>query len=533
VERAGVAAFGALVAALAVSIGASAAGSPIVIESFTHITTISPDWTLPSAPTGTNVACLTASSDASQTPIPGCALAPPDPDGSGALRLTDALNSEEGGVAFTETLPTTKGLDVRFNSYQYGGDGADGIGFFLAATNPASPAPPTNIGQPGGELGYASGPATGLADGYLGIGIDVYGNYTNGAFDGSGCTDPSWVDASNPVPGQVTVRGPGNGSVGYCPLTSTAATDGGAPQALDGGPGGGRASSGVPLEIAVNPSASPLTTTSGLVVPAGDYVVAFTPIGGALQSFNGTLPTSTNGEIPSGTIPSAWINPATGLPFQLTMGWVGSTGGLTDIHEITDASVHTLSGKLPGLTATLNADPVQNGQTSTYALHVSTTSAGGPETQTIHVTDTFPSSVKPIASGAGGTGWVCSVTGQTDTCTYTVTGALAPGTALPPLSMPVIVEAAQGTTIVDTASVSSNDVFPVTATAAFVVGGSITVPPTGSGPLMLAPQLLIGTGLLASGAGLWASGLAIRRRVLAAVTTSANALETEPQPDPR
>jgi hypothetical protein len=283
----------------------------------------------------------------------------------------------------------------------------------------------------------------------------------------------------------------------------------------------------VPVEIAVNPSASPLTTTSGLVVPPGDYVVAFTPIGGTLMSFDGTLPTSSNGEIPGGTIPSAWINPATGLPFELTMGWVGSTGGATDIHEITDASVQTLSGKLPGLTTTLSADPVQTGQTSTYTLHVSTTSAGGPETQSIHVTDTFPSSVKPSSSGAGGTGWVCSVTGQTDMCTYTVAGALAAGTALPPVSMPVIVEAAAGTTIVDTASASSNDVFPVTARAAFVVGGSITVPPTGSGPLLPDPRLLIGAALLASGAGLCAAGLGTRRRALVAVKPSANSPATE------
>gem|GEM_PF-5298005 len=75
------------------------------------------------------------------------------------------------------------------------------------------------------------------------------------------------------------------------------------------------------------------------------------------------------------------------------------------------------------------------------------------------------------------------------------------------------------TTIVDTAAASSNDVFPVTATAPFVVGGSITVPPTGSGPLLLAPQVLIGAGLLASGAGLGAAALGTRRRVPGAVKT--------------
>jgi hypothetical protein len=392
-------------------------------------------------------------------------------------------------------------LDVSFNSYQYGGSSADGIGFFLAATNPASPAPPSTIGSPGGDLGYSSGTGTtGLADGYLGVGLDVYGNYTNSDFDGTGCTDPSWVGASSVVPGQVTVRGPGNGTTGYCPLTSTAATDSGAPQALDGGPSGTRAGSKVPVEIAINPSASSLTTTSGLVVPAGAYVVAFTPIGGAKQSFHGALPTASNGEIPGGTIPAAWINPKTGLPYQLTMGWVGSTGGATDIHEITDATADTLSGKLPGLAASLSVQPAQTNAIATYVLHASTVASGGPETQSILVTDTFPSSVSPHASGAGGTGWVCSVSGQKVTCTYAVSTALPPGTMLPPLSMPVTVDAPGGTTISDVAAVSSNDVFPVSVRAAFVVAG-VSVPSTGAAQSLLASipgglMLILGGGAL-------------------------------------
>jgi hypothetical protein len=475
----------AMVVCVALRTTAFAAETPIVVESFTNATTTSTAWTLPAAPTGTNVACLTASSNSAQTPIPGCALPTPDPAGSGALRLTDAVGSEEGGVAFTQTLPTTKGLDVTFNSYQYGGSSADGIGFFLAATNPVSPAPPSNIGSPGGDLGYSSGTGTtGLADGYLGVGLDVYGNYSNSDFDGTGCSDPSWVGASATVPGQVTVRGPGNGTTGYCPLASTAAADSGAPQALDGGPGGTRAASKVPVEIAINPSGASLTTTSGLVVPAGDYAVAVTPIGGSKESFVGVLPTASNGEIPGGTIPPAWINPKTGLPYQLTIGWVGSTGGATDIHEITDAKAETLSGKLPGLAASLSVQGAATHATATYTLHAATTASGGPETQSIVVTDTFPLSVTPRSSGAGGTGWVCSVTGQKVTCTYAVSGALAPGTALPPLSMPVTVDGPAGTTITDAAAVGSNDVFPITVSAAFTVPG-IPVPSSGALPALL------------------------------------------------
>jgi hypothetical protein len=507
----------AAVAGIALATTAFAAEVPIVTESFIHRTTTSSAWTLPTAPVGTNVACLTASSNASQTPIPGCALPTPDPGGFGALRLTSAGNQEEGGVAFGQALPTIRGLDVTFNTYQYGGSGADGIGFFLAAANPISPAPPSTIGSPGGALGYSPGAsaslgATGLADGYLGVGIDVYGNYTNSLGDGTGCTDPSWVGASTRVPGQVTVRGPGNGSVGYCPLNSTAATDSKVPQALDGGPAGTRAPAKVPVEIAINPGSSSVTTISGLMVPAGDYAVAFTPIGGSRESFDGALPTTSNGEIPSGMFPAAWINAATGLPDELTMGWVGSTGGATDVHEITQAAANTLSGKLPGLAATLSAQAAQTQATTAYVLHVSTTASGGPETQSILVTDTFPSSVTPHSSGAGGTGWVCSVAGRRDTCTYAVISTpLAPGTALPPLSMPVTVDAPGGTTIVDSARASSDDVSPVSASAGFVVPG-IPVPASGA-VLPRPPSIPMGLLLVLAGGVLAGLGLgpALRR----------------------
>jgi hypothetical protein len=494
----------AAIAAIALASTAFAGQTPIVAETFTNSTTTSSAWVLPTAPVGVNSACLTASGDTSQTPIPGCGLGTPDPDGSGALQLTNANNSEEGGVAFGQTLPTTRGLDVSFDTYQYGGNGADGIGFFLAATNPTAPGPPTNIGQPGGDLGYASGGGTGLADAYLGIGIDVYGNYANGLLDGSGCTDPSWVVFGSTIPGQVTVRGPGNGTVGYCLLTSTAATDGGAPQNLDGGGGGTRSISLVPVEIVINPSAAPVTTTSGLTVPAHDYEVAFTPLGGSLQSFTDVLPTTANGEIPAGTIPAAWINPANGLPYQLSMGWVGSTGGLVDIHEVSNVTADTLSGALPGLTATLSAHTAPVGATSTYLVHVATSASGGPEKQDIVVTDTFPSSVTPLLAGCGGVGWTCALNGQTETATYAVT-SVAPGTALPVLSMPVVVIGPAGTTVVDSASAGSNDVFPVLASATFVVPGAVPIPPTGAAPspdgsvpggtLILAGGIVVGAGI--------------------------------------
>ena len=45
----------------------------------------------------------------------------------------------EGGIFASTSVPTSQGLDVTFNSYQYGGNGADGMAFVLAAVDPANP----------------------------------------------------------------------------------------------------------------------------------------------------------------------------------------------------------------------------------------------------------------------------------------------------------------------------------------------------------------------------------------------------------
>ena len=171
---------------------------------------------------GSNFACLTAAGNATKNPLASCA-APTDTQGSGKLRFTQVLTGEEGGAFASTSVPTSQGLDVTFNSYQYGGTGADGMAFVLAAVNPANPVIPSVMGQSGGALGYSAqnSNTNGLSYGYLGVGFDAYGNFSN-KYEGSGCTDPPNI--SGPMAGEVVVRGPGNGTVGYCALQSSAAT---------------------------------------------------------------------------------------------------------------------------------------------------------------------------------------------------------------------------------------------------------------------------------------------------------------------
>ena len=190
---------------------AHAAGTVLFNQPFHDNTVDGPagSVSLPTAPTGTNAACLTAKGNNNSTgPLFTCGSST-DNNGSGKLRFTRAVTDQEGGVFASTSLPTSQGLDVTFNSYQYGGNGADGMAFVLAAANPADPVIPSAIGQPGGSLGYSAlnSSTNGLSFGYLGVGFDAYGNFSN-SFEGSGCTDPANITSL--MPGQVVVRGPGN-----------------------------------------------------------------------------------------------------------------------------------------------------------------------------------------------------------------------------------------------------------------------------------------------------------------------------------
>ena len=242
---------------------ASAAGTVLFNQPF-HDNTVdgtAGSVSLPTAPAGGgNFACLTASGNNNKTgPLFSCS-APTDSQGSGKLRFTQAVTGQEGGVFASTSVPTSQGLDVTFNSYQYGGTGADGMAFVLAAVNPANPVIPTALGQSGGALGYSapSAGSNGLTDGYLGVGLDAYGNFS-AKYEGSGCTDPANI--AQRMPGQVVVRGPGNLTVGYCALQSTAATAASPPLTLRSTT---RAGSLVPVEVVFNPTSSRVTTASGL-----------------------------------------------------------------------------------------------------------------------------------------------------------------------------------------------------------------------------------------------------------------------------
>ncbi len=453
-----------------------AAGSTLFVQSFKN-NTIDPASpvsipALPSGSTGTNVACLSAAGNTTGTGLKSCTTST-EVNGSGALRLTSAVTGQQGGIFGATSVPTSQGLDVTFTMYQYGGGGADGMAFVAAAVDPAHPVPPATIGRPGGSLGYSPfSTGAGLANAYLGFGFDAYGNFSNSSYQGAGCTNPPYISTTTTVPGQVVVRGPGAGTVGYCALNSTASSTSSAALRLRGTT---RATSAVPVAIAINPTSSTLTTAAGLSVAAGTYVVQFTPVGGTARTLTGALPTVSSGLYPSST----WTT-AAGIPRQLAFGWVASTGSVTDFHEIDNVVVNSLN-PVPDLgvtQASYNGSAPKPGDPVTYTVRPVVSATGAAETQPVTVTETLPAGVVPV--GAFGNGWVCGApSGQKITCTNSTT-PFPSGTTLPTITVVGIVtgNAVTPSTVQtgSTVTVSSNDGNPDIATT--TTAGTIPAAPS-------------------------------------------------------
>jgi type IV pilus assembly protein PilY1 len=163
----------------------------------------------------------------------------PDPVGSGALRFSNAGsgsgNQERGAIISATPTPTGQGIQVTFKTVTYGGDsggtgkdGADGISFFLMdpsrvpITTTGATGVPTAVGATGGSLGYScsnsNGPPQGvtydgLTGGYIGLGIDEFGNFLNGT---TNLTTNATSVADNTAtgygftPGRIGLRGAGS-----------------------------------------------------------------------------------------------------------------------------------------------------------------------------------------------------------------------------------------------------------------------------------------------------------------------------------
>jgi len=351
--------------------------------------TLSGSWLSGGDPTS---ACLTAS-NTSGGDIPGCDPSDPiDTSGNGALRLTSNGSSQAGFVINQTPVSTTNGLQISFNMYQYDGTGADGIAFFLI--NGADS--PTEPGAFGGGLGYSSGDNgidPGLVGGYVGVGFDVFGNFSNPTYGNGG---------PGAEPNSITVRG--SEATGYQFVTTTPAA----------------------YSLADNPATTRSAAMRHVVISISTNNIMTVYV----NYENGQGPIEELSDINLNT-----INGADSLPTSLKFGFSASTGGSNDIHEISDLSVDTLSPNV-STTATQSGTLTQ-GQMGQYTLAVSNDAGAEPTTGDITVSDTLPAGIAPTS--ASGTGWSCSISGQTVSCTRPGSGAnaLAPGGSEPNITVGV------------------------------------------------------------------------------------------------
>ena len=216
------------------------------------------------------------------------------------FRLTEAQIQQATAISYNRIFPSKDNrFVIEFDQYAYGGNGADGIALVLSdASITALP------GAYGGPLGYGlrSG-EVGFAGGWLGIGIDEYGNYyREGDKDSNKQGNNKYLK-----PNIVAIRGAATAELPYNLLTKTTTL---APE-IDSKQDGNRPHRyriSVDFETAADKA---YITVERRTLAGGDFVTL-------INAFT----------VDQGKIPEK-------LLFSIT----GSTGSSTNIHEIDNVDI--------------------------------------------------------------------------------------------------------------------------------------------------------------------------------------------------
>lgn len=377
--------------------------------------------------------CLTASGTANAN-VPGQCSGASDTPGTGALRLTNAVGNQAGFLLYDHALPTKAGLDIEFQFYQYGGDGADGISFFLTKGTTSL----TQPGGPGGSLGYHFNNSTpGLKDALLGVGFDAFGNF--------GYSNNSSECAIRPPfnPDSVAVRGPASADQlhGYCLLgTPVDYSDG-----IDNTGTSVRSAALRKARVVIDPptDASPRVKVYVASGSGGDVSDTATPLVNVAQP----------------------VEFASNPTFKF--GWSAGTGGSYNVHEINFLKIASVDPLPPELLVTANNIGQKDvGQPGSVVVRPKVANEGGPEKNDIVVDLTTPAETQ-ITSTPTGTGWSCVPNAGDYRCTYDVNPSdqLISGTELPVITVPVATATTNGTGSFSalTATVDSSDNYYTTS----------------------------------------------------------------------
>ncbi|CAM4001435.1 DUF6701 domain-containing protein [Aeromonas bestiarum] len=228
---------------------------------------------------------------------------------NGRLRLTQNVTDQATSATFQRLFPGAGNLvTVEFDQYAYktfGTSGADGMAVVLSDAT-LTPQP----GAFGGPLGYGFKTGiSGFAGGWLGVGLDEYGNYANegGSYN--------WGSR----PQAVSIRGSGSGTSGYNYLAGTVSN---LSPSVDSGINGNR-----PHRYRITVDSR--TTGSSLAKVERDtgsgYSTLISPINMASQAGQAAVPAN----------------------FLLSL--TGSTGSVTNYHEIDNVRICALRSNPVGV----------------------------------------------------------------------------------------------------------------------------------------------------------------------------------------
>ncbi|MCU0546964.1 MAG: DUF4347 domain-containing protein [Oscillatoriaceae cyanobacterium Prado104] len=343
--------------------------------------------------------------------LPG--LAAGDTAGAGALRLTTNGGALQAFVLYDNPVPSTDGLKITFDFFAYGGSTfqgpngfitpqpGDGIGFFLVD----GAASPTAAGGFGGSLGYANfnTPAfpnvPGLVGGYLGIGLDEFGNFSDSTEGRSGPApqpitplpgDPP-VSLTGYRPDSITLRG--NQAGGYAFLTNAISPIGidNIPTSIDfrdpafnfdNTSTTNRDAARRRIQITLDPSTSATPNRLTVALDLNNDGL-FTGAGETLIDIPNLA--TTNGAIPP----------------TFKFGFASSTGVATNFHEIRNLVIETVT---PTPTSQADVITIKSGPAfvkpnGSITYTITTTNRGPQPAQQVLVQDELPTQLLPAFPG--------------------------------------------------------------------------------------------------------------------------------------
>ena len=300
---------------------------------------------------------------------------------NGRLRLTQNTTNQATSATFQRLFPGASNLvTIEFDQYAYktsGSSGADGMAVVLSDAT-ITPQP----GAFGGPLGYGFKTGiSGFAGGWMGVGIDEYGNYAN---EGG-----SYNPGSRPQ--AVSIRGSGasSGTSGYRYLAGTASN---LSPAVDSGTNGNR-----PHRYRITIDSR--TAGSSLASVERNTGSGYTMLVGPINMVNQTGQAA--------------------VPANFLLSLTGSTGSVTNYHELDNVRICALKSNPVG-TQIDHFEFDHSGQALTCNPETLTIRACANASCSQLFTDPVSAILTPLKNGSNG--WIAgsqvSYNGNTATVTF-------------------------------------------------------------------------------------------------------------------